>query len=130
LIYSTRSKLVLSFLGVALLVCGVALVIGGQLLYKGVLNEATNRVRLDLNAARELYLNQIRKVKIALDLTASSPSLLAAIERRDLQTSLRRLQDVAKQTDLDFMGIMDANGRILCRIGPNPLSERPMRPIQ
>ncbi len=122
MIYSTRSKLVLSFLGVALLVCGVALVIGGQLLYKGVLNEATNRVRLDLNAARELYLNQIRKVKIALDLTASSPSLLAAIERRDLQTSLRRLQDVAKQTDLDFMGIMDANGRILCRIGPNPLS--------
>jgi len=122
LIYSTRSKLVLSFLGVALLVCGIALVIGGQLLYKGVLNEATNRVRLDLNAARELYLNQIRKVKIALDLTALSPSLLAAMERRDFQNSLRRLQDVANLTDMDFMGIADTSGKILCRIGPNPVS--------
>jgi nitrogen fixation/metabolism regulation signal transduction histidine kinase len=36
LFYSTRSKLILSFLGVAVLVCGVALLVGGQLLYRGV----------------------------------------------------------------------------------------------
>jgi len=50
---STRSKLIASFLGVALLVGVFSLFIGGQLLYKSVLSEATNRVRLDLNAARE-----------------------------------------------------------------------------
>ena len=41
--YSTRSKLILSFLGISFLVCGVALLVGGQLLYKAVLNEATPR---------------------------------------------------------------------------------------
>jgi len=50
--YSTRSKLIANFLGVVFLVGVVSLVIGGQLLYKAVLGEATNRVRLDLNAAR------------------------------------------------------------------------------
>lgn len=46
LLYSTRSKLIISFLGVSFLGCGVALLVGGQLLYKAVLNEAYNRIRL------------------------------------------------------------------------------------
>jgi two-component system, NtrC family, sensor kinase len=122
LLYSTRSKLVISFLGVSLLVCGVALLIGGQLLYRGVLNEATNRVRLDLNAAREIYLSRIKNIKIALSLTATGPALLSAIDRRDSQKLLGRLQDVARQTELDFMGVVGKNGKTICRIGPNPAS--------
>jgi len=69
----TRSKLVLSFLGISLLVCGVALLVGGQLLYKTVVNEATNRVRLDLNAAQEIYLSRIKGVKVALNITTLGP---------------------------------------------------------
>ncbi len=42
--YSTKSKLIVSFLGVAFLVGAVSLTIGGQLLYRAVLSEAMNRV--------------------------------------------------------------------------------------
>jgi len=83
LFYSTRSKLILSFLGVSLLVCGVALIVGGQLLYKAVLNEATTRVRLDLNAAREIYLSWIKGVKVALNVTTLGPVFRASLEKHD-----------------------------------------------
>ena len=62
----------------AFLVCGVALLVGGQLLYKAVLNEATNRIRLDLNAAREIYLSRIKGVRVALNITSIGPVFRSA----------------------------------------------------
>jgi len=121
LFYSTRSKLILSFLGVSCLVCAVALLVGGQLLYKAVLSEATNRVRLDLNAAREIYLSRIKGMKVGLHIVALGPVFRSAFEKLDGQTLVDRLSAVAQQTELDFMGIITAEGKTLCRIGPNSI---------
>ena len=129
--YSTRSKLILSFLGISFLVCGVALLVGGQLLYKAVLNEATNRVRLDLNAAREIYLSRIKGVKVALNITTLGPVFRSALERRDAQKIIPLLTNIAQQTELDFVGIVTKEGKTLCRIGPNsiPKENSPPNPI-
>jgi two-component system NtrC family sensor kinase len=129
--YSTRSKLILSFLGISFLVCGVALLVGGQLLYKAVLNEATNRVRLDLNAAREIYLSRIKGVKVALNITTLGPVFRSALERRDAQKMIPLLTNIAQQTELDFVGIVTKEGKNLCRIGPNsiPKEKSPPNPI-
>ena len=120
--YSTRSKLILSFLGISFLVCGVALLVGGQLLYKAVLNEANTRISLDLNAAREIYLSRIKGIKIALNITSVGPVFRTALEKHDVQTLVNRLNVVAQQTELDFMGIVSKDGKALCRIGPNSIS--------
>src|SRR4030042_96340 len=129
--YSTRSKLILSFLGISFLVCGVALLVGGQLLYKAVLNEATNRVRLDLNAAREIYLSRIKGVKVALNITTLGPVFRSALERRDAQKMIPLLTNIAQQTEVDFVGIVTKEGRNLCRVGPNsiPKEKSPPNPI-
>jgi two-component system NtrC family sensor kinase len=129
--YSTRSKLILSFLGISFLVCGVALLVGGQLLYKAVLNEATNRVRLDLNAAREIYLSRIKGVKVALNITTLGPVFRSALERRDAQKIIPLLTNIAQQTELDFVGIVTKEGKTLCRIGPNSILKEnsPSNPI-
>ena len=129
--YSTRSKLILSFLGISFLVCGVALLVGGQLLYKAVLNEATNRVRLDLNAAREIYLSRIKGVKVALNITTVGPVFRSALERQDTHKIIPLLTNIAQQTDLDFAGIVTKEGKTLCRIGPNsiPKENSPSNPI-
>ena len=119
--YSTRSKLILSFLGISFLVCGVALLVGGQLLYKAVLNEANTRISLDLNAAREIYLSRIKGIKIALNITSVGPVFRTALEKHDVQTLVNRLNVVAQQTELDFMGIVSKEGKALCRIGPNSI---------
>lgn len=111
--YSTRSRLIISFLGVAFLVCAVALIVGGQLLYKSVLNEAYNRVRLDLNAAREIYLSRVKGVKVALNITSIGPVFRSALEKQDLQRLISRLSVVAQQTELDFMGVVAKGGKTL-----------------
>jgi two-component system NtrC family sensor kinase len=130
-LYSTRSKLIISFLGVAFLVCGVALLVGGQLLYKAVLNEATNRIRLDLNAAQEIYLSRIKGMRVALNIASSGPVFRSALEKHDVQTLVNRLGVVAQQTELDFMGVVAKDGKTLCRIGPNsiPKGATPANPI-
>lgn len=129
--YSTRSKLILSFLGISFLVCGVALLVGGQLLYKTVLNEAYTRISLDLNAAREIYLSRIKGIKIALNITSVGPIFKTALEKHDVQTLVNRLNVVAQQTELDFMGVVSKDGKTLCRIGPNsfPKGNTPENPI-
>jgi two-component system NtrC family sensor kinase len=113
------------------LVCGVALLVGGQLLYKAVLNEAYNRVRLDLNAAREIYFNRIKGLKIALNITSIGPVFRSALEKHDVQKLVSRLSVVAQQTELDFMGVVTKDGKTLCRIGPNsmPRENSPPNPI-
>ena len=128
---STRSKLVLSFLGISLLVCGVALLVGGQLLYKAVLNEATNRVRLDLNAAQEIYLSRIKGVKVALNITTLGPIFRWVLKKGEIEKIIPLLTSIAQQTELDFAGIVTKEGKTLCRIGPNyiPNENSPPNPI-
>ncbi len=129
--YSTRSKLILSFLGISFLVCGVALLVGGQLLYKAVVNEATNRIRLDLNSAREIYLNRIKGVKVALNITTLGPVFRSAFEKKDAHKIIPLLTNISQQTELDFVGIVTKEGKTLCRIGPNSLPKQtgPPNPI-
>ncbi len=121
----------MSFLGVALLVCLIALVVGGRLLYRAILNEAYSRVSFDMNAARELYLSRIKGIKIALSLTSLGPPFLNALDRHNMQVLINRMSIVAQQSELDFMGIVGKDGKIICRIGPNsmPNEDDPPNPI-
>jgi two-component system NtrC family sensor kinase len=131
LFYSTRSRLILSFLGVAIVVCGVALTVGGQLLYSAVLNEANTRVRLDLNAAREIYNSRIKGLKVALNIVTLGPVFRSALGENDAEKLVPLLRNVAQQTELDFVGVVTKEGKTLCRIGPNsiPKETSPPNPI-
>jgi len=119
--YSTRSKLIASFLGVSFLVGAVSLFIGGQLLYKSVLNEATNRVRLDLNAAREIYETRIKAIRSPLTITTLGFGFLSALKRHDAPELVSRLRRLAQNAELDFLGVVTNEGTTLCRIGPNSI---------
>jgi len=119
--YSTRSKLIASFLGVSILVGAVSLFIGGQLLYKGVLSEATNRVRLDLNAAREIYLARIKAIICPLTITSLEPAFRAALQEREIPGIISRLETVARRGELDFVGVVRKEGDTLCGVGKSSL---------
>ena len=124
---STRSKLIVSFLGLTSLVGTVSLLVGGQLLYEAVLNEATNRVRLDLNAAREIYQNRIKVVEVSLNITTLGAGFRSAVRRQDIPELLTRLNRVAQQAHLDFAGVVTVEGKTLCRIGPHSIPREPVR---
>ena len=120
LLYSTRSKLILGFLAVALVVCGVALAVGGRMLYQAFMHEASNRVRMDLNAAREIYDSRVRVVRSACALASTGPVLQSAIRGRDLEAVLARLGDVAAEAELDFMGVVAGEAGSSAGWGPIP----------
>ena len=119
--YSTRSKLIASFLVVSFLVGAVSLFIGGELLYKAVLSEATNRVRLDLNSAREIYQTRIKTIKIPLSITTLGFGFLSVLKMHDAPELVIRLERLAQQVELDFAGIVTNEGTTLCRIGPDSI---------
>ena len=132
MLYSTKSKLIASFLVVALLVGGVSLFIGGQLLYKAVLSEATNRVSLDLNAAREIYLSRIKTVRSTLSIVSLEPTLQSAIKEKKIPELVSRLNTLTQQTEIDFIGVVSKEGKTICSLEKNsiqpkfPVVENPM----
>jgi two-component system NtrC family sensor kinase len=126
--YSTRSKLIVSFLVVSFLVGVVSLFIGGQLLYKSVVSEATNRVSLDLNSAREIYLTHINRVKNSLSIKSLGLGFRSDLETHDASELVNRIRRVAQYAELDFAGIVTKEGQTLCRIGPNPIPDDTPQP--
>ena len=119
--YSTRSKLIASFLGVSILVGAVSLFIGGQLLYKTILSEATNRVSLDLNAAREIYISRINTMRCPLSITSMDPSFREDLRERDIPKLIPRLEIIAQRAELDFVGVVRKEGETLCGVGKGSL---------
>jgi two-component system NtrC family sensor kinase len=125
--YSTRSKLIASFLGVSFLLGIVFLFIGGKLLNKAVLSEATNRVRLDLNAAREIYLSRIKAIQCPLTITSLESTFRSAIKKREVSELMPRLEIIARRAELDFVGIVRKEGHTLCGVGKSSLRCKPVK---
>jgi len=124
LFYTTRSKLILSFAGVSLLVGIVSLVVGSQLLYNSVLNEARARISFDLNAAREIYISKSRTIHTALTIISLDENLKTNLKNRRVKEITKKLQEVSLTTELDFAGVVTPDGNTLCRIGPNQIPEK------
>jgi two-component system NtrC family sensor kinase len=119
MLYSTRSKLVASFLGVSLLVGAASLLIGVRLVDTHVFGEALNRVRQDLNAANEMYATRVKHVKTSLSITALGFAFISSVRAHHTSDLALRLERMAKLADLDFAGIVAQDGTTLCRTGPN-----------
>ncbi|UCF99352.1 MAG: cache domain-containing protein [Spirochaetaceae bacterium] len=117
MIYTTRFRLISAFLGVCILVGGLSLLVGGQLLNKSVLNEATTRIRLDLNAAREIYNNVETRLRLALQIAGQEQGCLEAFSLRDVDYIHDRLGVLAREIELDFAGLVDAEGHTVVRLG-------------
>jgi two-component system NtrC family sensor kinase len=119
LLYNTRAKLTISLLGVTLLVGVVSLFMGGRLLYRAVLNEATTRISQDLNAAREIYSARGEQVHTALTIAALDAGLQVPLEPRNRTRVAMRLSQMARRAQLDFAGLVLPDGTVYCRAGPN-----------
>ena len=107
----------------------VSLFVGGQLLYKSVLSEAQLRVNLDLNAAREVYQSRIKLVDVSLNITTLGFGFASALKHRNIKELQHRLGRMAVHAELDFAGIVTADGKVLCRIGPDPVPDKKQQPL-
>ena len=106
LFYSIRTRLIFSFIGVSVLVGVISLFIGGQLLYRAVLNEATTRISLDLNAAREIYAARIKNIHTALTIASLDNEFRNSLENGDCNKVSAKLITVAQRADRPVVGVL------------------------
>lgn len=109
------TKLILSFLLIIAVTSIVFVAAGIQLIGSRVVAEAQERVRLDLNSAREIYLSKLAHVNDVVRLTADRYHLRDAVSAGDLQPIVGELQQIEQKEGLDVLTVTDRSGRVLLR---------------
>jgi len=112
---SFRSKLVVSFLAVVI-ICGVVTTIAGvHLIGKGIVNQAQDQVRSDLNSARQIYREEIDKIRDVVRFTSLRFFIKDALAENDLETLKEHLGQIKQAERLDVLTLTDASGKVMVR---------------
>lgn len=114
------TKLILSFFGTITLTSAVFLIVGIQLIGNRVVAEAQEKVKHDINAAREIYQGEMRHLQDVVQLTANRFFLQDAIQSGNLDVVVEELTQVREREGLDILTMTDENGIVLMRSN-NPL---------
>ncbi len=125
--YSYRSKLIASLLIVSFLAGTVSMLVGVQIFYKSVINEATIRVRMNLNVSKEIFHGRTRSINVALNVTTLGFGFVTALKEQENTELAQRIFRMAQYAELDFAGIVQKDGTTICRFGPDPIPERQTR---
>lgn len=112
-IHSIRFKLITSLIAVSLFVCIISILVGGNMLYRSVIDEANNRIRQDLNVARVIYDDRISAIRLALEITASIPEYPKTASSINTLPTTQVISQLAKRLQLDFVGMTNASGQIV-----------------
>ena len=108
-------RIVLSMLSVVAISGGVSAVVGGYLLWRHLRQQAENRVRQDLNAAREFYDQRLESMAAALRYTALGERFSQAVAESEVNYLSARLDAVRKNASVDILYVTDARGRVIHR---------------
>ncbi|MBN2312927.1 MAG: cache domain-containing protein, partial [Sedimentisphaerales bacterium] len=113
---SLRIKLVTCFLAV-ILICGlVATLVGTQFIGTGIIRQAQDKVRNDLNSARVIYRQEIEDLQDTVRLTALRFFIKEALLKNDVGTLIEELGKIRKEEVLDILTLTDHQGRVLVRL--------------
>jgi two-component system NtrC family sensor kinase len=113
--FSLRKKLILSFSVVILVGVFLSVIVGMHLIGGTIVRQAQDKVRLDLNSAREVYQEESENVKDIIRLTAVRFFLKDAILSNNIDQLVKELQNVRESESLDILNLTDKQGRVLIR---------------
>ena len=114
---SLKAKLIISFLAV-IVICGlVATLVAIRLIGTGIINQAQDKVRTDLNSAREIYREESENLKDVVRFTALRFFIKNDIRDNNLESLKKGLEEVRNSESLDILTLTDENGRVIVRSG-------------
>jgi two-component system NtrC family sensor kinase len=112
---SLRAKLIISFFAV-ITICGlVATLVGMRLIADGIIAQAQDKVKIDLNSAREIYRQKTEDLKDVMRFTASRFFLKDAIKANDIERIAAEFEAIRKAERLDVLNLTDKDGRVIVR---------------
>ena len=113
---SLKAKLIVSFLAVIVIGGLVTTLVGARLIGTDIIRQAQEKVRNDLNAARELYRQDGEKLKDTVRLTALRRLLFGqTLPGSDIKTLTEELEKIRKAESLDILTLTDDAGRVVMR---------------
>ncbi|GAH61494.1 unnamed protein product, partial [marine sediment metagenome] len=113
--FSLRTKLILSFSLVIVIGVFLSVIIGISLIGNTIIRQAQDKVRLDLNSAREVYQKESESIKCLIRLTARRFFIKDAILKNDTEKIREELQRIRKSESLDILTLTDEKGYVKIR---------------
>lgn len=110
-----RAKLITSFV-VVIAICGmVATYVGVILIGDGIIRQAQDKVRVDLNSAREIYNERLNRIEDTIRMTAIRFVMQEGLARGTTEIMKNELREIRDREMLDILTVTDARGRVLYR---------------
>jgi two-component system NtrC family sensor kinase len=113
--FPIATKLVLSFMLIIIIISSVFMVVGVQVISNRIIEEAQEKVRNDLNTAREIYLSNLDHVNNVVRYTAGRFFLRESLLEDNLSEASDELERIREDEGLDFLTITDKYGYVLFR---------------
>jgi two-component system, NtrC family, sensor kinase len=112
---SLKARLIISSL-IVIIICGVAVtLVGIHLIGNGIIGQAQDKARTDLNSARHLYHAEIKRVNDIIRLTAQRFFIKDALLEDDMGSLERALEKIRKRESLDILTLTDKNAKVIVR---------------
>ena len=110
-----RTKLVINFVIIVTIIGTIATIVGIRLIGEGIIKQAQDKVRTDLNSAREIYQNEINNIQTVVRLTAERFYIKDALMRKDHARLNSEIAYVRENEHLDVLILTDNTGRVIIR---------------
>jgi len=112
---SMTVKLVMGFWPVITVISIVFMLVGIQIINTRILSETQEKVRHDLNAAREIYSNKLTHIHDVVHLTANRFCVREAFLSNNIMAVKDELIRLMNDEKLDVLTITDKDGNVLLR---------------
>lgn len=110
-----RTRIFISFLTVITVFALAVAVLGHYIIKRDIMEKAQARVRNDLNSAREIYQQEIERIRNVVRFTAVRFFIKDAISAQDRETLVRELDRIRRAESLDVLTLTDASGKVVVR---------------
>ncbi|MGB3480090.1 MAG: cache domain-containing protein [bacterium] len=110
-----RTKLIVSLVLVVLISGFISTIVGVRLIGNTIVKQAQDKVRLDLNSAREVYQEESNTIKNTIRLTAVRFFMKDAMLKNDRERLKAVLQRIILNESLDILTLTDKTGRVIVR---------------
>jgi len=111
-----KTKLIVSFLAVIVIGGMVTTLVGTRLIGTGMVRQAQDKVRNDLNAAREIYRQESETLKDKVRFTALRRFFIGeALLSNDIKALTQELERIRRAESLDILTLTDDTGRVVVR---------------
>jgi two-component system NtrC family sensor kinase len=116
-----RTQLLLSFLAVTVAFGLLVAALGYFVIENDIIERAQHKVKNDLNSAREIYQQEVGRVRDVVRLTAVRFFLKEGISENDKEGIAHELERIWRSESLDVLTLTDVSGRVIVR-SRNPLA--------